>query len=118
MIKMFYVATNGFLAALRTERNLQIHCVAVLFVSLAGVYVGITKMEWAMVVLCFIAVISTELLNTAIEKLCDALHPEQHPAIGKVKDIAAAAVLVAALGSAVVGIIVFWPYVKTLFTFL
>jgi len=117
MMTMFYVAIKGFFAALRTERNLQFHCFALLAVSIAGFYFGITNMEWVGVVLCFVAVICTELLNTAIEKLCDALHPAQHPTIGKVKDIAAAAVLITALGSAVVALIVFGPYLKSVFTF-
>lgn len=115
---MFYVAIKGFFSALRTELNLQIHCLAVLLVSLAGFYFGITKIEWAILLLCFVAVLCTELLNTAIEKLCDALHPAEHPAIGNVKDIAAAAVLITAGGSVIVGVIVFLPYVKSLFTFL
>jgi diacylglycerol kinase len=117
MMTMFYVATKGFFEALRTERNLQFHCIALLVVFMAGFYFGITNMEWVAIVLCYITVISAELLNTAIEKLCDALHPAQHPAIGKVKDIAAASVLVTALGSAIVGAIVFWPYVKAAITF-
>lgn len=60
-------------------------------------------------ILCIALVITAEALNTAVEELADALHPDEHPGIGRAKDVAAAGVLVAALLAAVVGALVFAP---------
>ena len=62
------------------------------------------------VLFCIALVLSLEMLNTAVEKLADQTHPERHPQIGLVKDVAAGAVLWAAVLSVVIGAIVFWPY--------
>ncbi|MBR2161574.1 MAG: diacylglycerol kinase family protein, partial [Bacteroidaceae bacterium] len=72
---------------------------------------GITRMEWVAVILCFSMVISAELFNSAVERLTDLAHPDLHPLAGKVKDIAAGAVLVTAIAAAAVGLIIFLPYV-------
>jgi diacylglycerol kinase len=116
MKNIFLPAINGFKTALKTELNLKIHCFAVLVVLAAGFLFHILITEWIALVLCFIIVISAELLNTSIEKLCDFITPERHPSIGKVKDIAAAAVLVAAMGSVVVGSMILGPYLIRYFT--
>ena len=59
------------------------------------------------IVVAITLVWSAEAFNTALEQLADALHPQQHPGIGRAKDVAAAAVLIAALGAAVIGLLVF-----------
>jgi diacylglycerol kinase len=84
-------------------------------VSIAGYYFSINSQEWIAIVLCFSIVLALELVNTATEKLCDTLHPLQSEKIKLVKDILAAAVLVAAIGAAVVGLIIFLPYCTSLF---
>ncbi|MDA6987305.1 diacylglycerol kinase family protein, partial [Escherichia coli] len=65
---------------------------------------------WTVVVLCFGVVIAAELFNTAIERLVDLVSPERHPVAGQVKDIAAGAVLVCAVAAAIIGLIIFIPY--------
>ena len=75
---------------------------------------GITKTEWLFVVVAIALVIITEMLNTAIEFLVDFVSPEYNELAGKVKDIAAGAVLFAALMAAVIGILVFGPYLLAL----
>ena len=80
-------------------------------VIIAGIGFGITRMEWVAVILCFGMVISAELFNSAVERLTDLAHPDLHPLAGKVKDIAAGAVLVTAIAAAAVGLIIFLPYV-------
>jgi diacylglycerol kinase (ATP) len=76
---------------------------------MAGLCFGIGAMEWCAVILAMALVWSAEALNTAIELLADALSPDPHPLVGRAKDVAAAGVLLAAMGAAAVGLIVFVP---------
>lgn len=93
------------------ENNFLIHLVAAAIVIVLGFKFQLSADHWLVILLCIGGVLSAEIFNTAIEKLCDHLHPAQHPNIGKVKDMAAAAVLVVAIVAAVVGGLVFYPYV-------
>ena len=77
----------------------------------AGAMFRISPTEWALIVLAILCVWVAEALNTAIELLVDLVSPEPHPLAGKAKDVAAGAVLVAAIGSAIIGGFVFGPYV-------
>jgi diacylglycerol kinase len=84
--------------------------VALLF----SIVLKISAIEWFAVCFCIAFVITIEMLNTAIEKLCDVVHKEMHPGIKKVKDIAAGAVLVAAFFSAITGAVIFLPKIINL----
>jgi diacylglycerol kinase (ATP) len=84
--------------------------IAAMAVIIAGIVLGITRTEWIMVVMCIGTVIAAELFNTAIEKLVDLVSPERHPVAGRVKDIAAGAVLICAVAAAIIGLIIFIPY--------
>jgi diacylglycerol kinase len=84
--------------------------VALLF----SIVLKISAIEWIAVGFCIAFVITMEMLNTAIEKLCDVVHKEMHPGIKKVKDIAAGAVLVAAFFSAITGAVIFLPKIINL----
>ena len=108
-MKRFRYAIKGLISAIRSEANMRIHIIAAALVCVAGFYFQISPVEWIVLVLCIVLVISFELINTSIEELCNMVHPEHHPIIKKVKDIAAAAVLVAAVGSVVAAIIIFLP---------
>jgi diacylglycerol kinase len=108
-MKRFKYAINGLIAAIRSEVNMRIHIIASVLVCIAGFYFQISSVEWIVLVLCIVLVISFELINTSIEEFCNMVHPEHHPIIKKVKDIAAAAVLVAAVGSVVAALIIFLP---------
>ena len=77
---------------------------------IAGFVFGVEALEWCALVLCIALVFAAEGMNTAIESLADAVHPDQHPLVGRAKDVAAGAVLLCAIGSAVVGAIIFLPY--------
>jgi undecaprenol kinase len=92
-------ALKGLAHALRTERSVQLQALALVVVLLGLARLRPSPGWWAMVGLASAGVIAAELLNTAIEKLADHLHPELHPSIRLVKDCAAAAVLVAVLGA-------------------
>ena len=109
-IKSFGYAFKGIASLLKKEHNAWIHCLAIVVVTGAGFYFGITPTEWCMVVICFGMVLAAEGFNTAIERLVGLVSPDFHPIAGDVKDVAAGAVLVCAIASAVVGVIVFLPY--------
>lgn len=92
-------ALAGLASALRSENSFRVHVLAAIAVLGALWYLRPAPMWWAIVGLATMAVLVAELFNTAVERLADHLHPEQHPSIRIVKDCAAAAVLVATLGA-------------------
>ena len=92
-------ALGGIGSTLRSERSFRIHLVAVVAVLAALLWLRPAPVWWAAVALAAALVLAAELVNTAIEHLADHLHPEIHPGIRRVKDCAAAAVLVASLGA-------------------
>lgn len=107
MLRSFSYAFKGAFALFKQENNARFHLLAAGVAVLLGIYFRIRLWEWAAVTVCIFGVFSAEAFNTALEKLCDRLLPERDPAIGLVKDLAAAAVLFAAAGSVVVGLLVF-----------
>lgn len=109
-LKGFVYAYNGILQGLR-ERNMRIHVAVATAVVAAGAVFGISRMEWVVCVLSIALIFSLEAVNTAIEKLCNHVTPGMDSEIKVIKDIAAGAVLMASVGVAVVGVVVFVPYV-------
>ena len=114
-IKAFSYAFQGLGSALKKEGAFKVHLAACVFVTVPGFYFGITKTEWCIVVICCAVVLIAELINTAIERFCDALMPEKNEHVKFIKDVSAAAVLIAAIGSVIIAVILFYPYVKELF---
>lgn len=110
MYTVFIDAWRGIITAFKAERNLRIHISAALAVVILSAWLNITIPEWSVLLLCTGFVISFELLNTSIETLSNLVEPNPHPAIKKVKDIAAGAVFVAAIISLIIGIIILCPY--------
>ena len=99
---------------LASQHNAWVHAAATVVVVAAGLAFGITRSEWSVLILAIVAVWTAEALNTAFEFLCDVASPEFHPLVEKAKDVAAGAVLLSAIGAAVVGCLVFGPYVLEL----
>ncbi|MDE6348192.1 MAG: diacylglycerol kinase family protein [Bacteroides sp.] len=114
-IRSFGYAWKGIRCCVGKEQNLSFHLIATAVTVTSGFAVGITRTEWMMVILCIGVVIAAELFNTAIEKLVDLVSPERHPLAGQVKDIAAGAVLVCATATAIIGLIIFVPYLTRFF---
>lgn len=114
-LRSFGHAIRGLKVLLQTQHNARIHAWATALVLAAGGVFEISASEWALIVLAIVAVWVAEALNTAVEFLVDLAAPEPHPLAGKAKDVAAGAVLVAAVGAAVVGGFVFGPYLLQLF---
>lgn len=96
---------------LRTQPSAWIHAIATVAVIVAGLVLDISRGDWCWLIAAIGLVWSAEGINTALEQLADAVHPEEHPGVGRAKDVAAGAVLAAAITAAVIGTIVFWPYV-------
>ena len=84
-------------------------------ISILGGVLKINSIEWLIILGCSMLVLSLELMNTAIEKICDLITKDIHPVIKVVKDISAAAVLIAAIGSLFTGVIIFLPKLLNLF---
>ncbi|HEV7330356.1 MAG TPA: diacylglycerol kinase family protein [Flavisolibacter sp.] len=114
-IRSLSYAWQGIVQFFLRERNGQIQGVLALLVIAAGAFFGITKTEWLAILGCTALVISLEMLNSAIEKVCNMYTTEFHPAIKTIKDVAAAAVLWSAVFSLVIGCIIFLPYISRLF---
>ena len=93
----------------RAEHNAWVHLGFAVGVCAAGWWFRIDRLEWALVVFAIGSVLAAEAFNTAIEALADAVKPERHPLVGRAKDLAAAGVLLAAVGAAAVGVLVFGP---------
>jgi diacylglycerol kinase len=104
-------ALNGVIAAFREQSNLKIQSAFGLLAIAAGLYYGISLVEWMVLILTMTLVLSLELINTAIENFVDLVSPEKRPLAGKIKDVAAGAVFVAAIGSLIVGVLIFVKYV-------
>ena len=108
-IQSFKHALSGFGTLIRTQPNARIHLLATVLVVVAGWAIDLSKSDWLWITIAVVVVWAAEAFNTALEFLADALHPETHPLIKQAKDVAAAAVLVCALGAGVIGLMVFLP---------
>ncbi len=108
-LQSFKYAFAGIGYALRTQRNAQIHCAITLAMVLVGLTLPLTLTEWAILALTTGFVIATELMNTAVEAAMDFTTTDHHPQIKIVKDVAAGAVLIAAIAAVVVGLLILGP---------
>lgn len=115
LTESFGYAFEGIWTGIRNERNMKIHCLAIIVVTLTGTLFQITAMEWCICLLLFALVASLELVNTAIEAVVDLVTEEKKPLAKIAKDTAAGAVLFAAIISVIIGCIIFLPYVLELF---
>lgn len=109
-LRSFKHALNGLRILLKTQPNARIHVAATVAVIIAGCAFGITRGDWCLVIFACAGVWVAEALNTAVEFLGDAITTEKHPLIGKAKDVAACAVLLAALAAVGIGVFVFAPH--------
>lgn len=109
-IRSFAYAFSGLRSLFKETPNALIHLIATIFAVSLGFIYKISNNEWLAIIIVIGAVFSMEAINTALERLSDyTCNKEIHPAIKKVKDISAAAVLIAALAALAVGIIIFLP---------
>ena len=102
-------AFRGLFSFLREPQNLSVHLPAAAIVFAVGCILQIDRVEWCLIIFAIAAVFVSEGLNSALESLADAVHPTEHPLVGRAKDVAAGAVLLASFAAAAVGLIVFLP---------
>ncbi|HOZ96975.1 MAG TPA: diacylglycerol kinase family protein [Niabella sp.] len=109
LINSFGHAFRGLRTVIWSEQNFRIHTVFA-FITLGFTwYFGLSGMETTIIFLCIAAVMVTEILNTAIEKLCDFVSPQFHDKIKIIKDLSAGAVLLMSIVSVIIGVIIFFP---------
>lgn len=109
LYRSFGYAFEGIFSGIRKERNMKIHCIAVICVVIAGVIFKISCIEWCLCLILFGMILSLELVNTAMEAVVDLVTEEHRPLAKLAKDTAAGAVLIAAIMAALVGILIFLP---------
>ncbi len=110
LLKSFKHALRGIKYALKNERNFQIEILIGCFVVFLAFIFEIKTWEKIILFLVVFAVLIMELINTIFERVVDILKPRVHPYAQLVKDMMAAAVLLASIGAVVIGTIIFWPY--------
>ncbi len=108
-IKSFYYAGKGAFLLLKNEPSIQVQSVIAIVVTVAGFYFNISATEWIFQCLAIGLVMSIEGLNTAIEETADFIHPDFNDKIGRIKDLAAGAVFIAAVAAVVVACIIYIP---------
>jgi diacylglycerol kinase (ATP) len=108
-LRSFRYAWAGIVALFTHENNARVHLTVALIVISAGLFWGISAVEWMLVGVAIGGVWAAEAFNTALEKLCDVVQPQQDPRIKAIKDLAAAGVFVMALVAVMIGLIIFGP---------
>lgn len=103
-------ALEGIVAFVRTERNGSIQFSLFILVCVLGFWFNIDKYEWVAILICSALVFCLEMVNTAVEKLLDHLHPERNEKVQFIKDVLAGSVLISSLAAAVVGVMIFREY--------
>lgn len=104
-------ALRGVGVMIRSERNFQIEVLALLLNVFLIIFLKLSPTHSAMILMVCFAVLSAEMLNTAIEKLCDFVHPDFSKSIGIIKDLAAGAVVLLASISVIVGVLIYSQYI-------
>jgi len=108
-IQSFKHAFAGWWFVIRTQRNAWIHAVASVLVFVVSIWLRLSRLEWALILVAVAMVWTAEFFNTALEVIVDLATREQHPLAKVGKDVGAAAVLIASLIAAVIGVIVLGP---------
>lgn len=108
-LKSVGFALKGAYNLITTEHSVMVQSSLAVLMTIAGFYFHISREEWMMQILAFGLVLSVESLNTAVEKIADFIHPEFHDRIGFIKDIAAGAVMFAAVAAMAVGLLIYVP---------
>jgi undecaprenol kinase len=108
-IKSFRYAFEGIIHAVKTERNFKFHLIAAVIVITTGLLSDLTYTEWFIILVLIGGVLSLELLNSAIERVVNLVTMERMPLAKQAKDLAAGAVLIFAIMSAIIGLLIFIP---------
>lgn len=113
LIKSFMYAFHGLYRVLREEQNLKLQMIAGIAAIILGIYFGISNIEWALLLLVIFLVILMEIVNSAIERVSDVLKPRIHAYVKEIKDIMAAAVMMASILAVIMGVLIFYPHLSS-----
>ena len=108
-VKSFQYAFEGWWYVIRTQRNAWIHAIVSVVVMGLALWLRVSRYDWAILILTMMAVWMGEFLNTALEAIVDMSMPDPHPLAKIAKDVAAAAVLVGAIGAILIGLLILGP---------
>lgn len=108
-LKSMKYALQGAIKLITTEHSVMAQSSIGLLLVIGGFYFDISATEWMFQIFAMGLVLSVEGLNTAVEKICDFIHPEYHERIGFIKDIAAGAVFFAAMTAIAIGLMIYVP---------
>jgi diacylglycerol kinase len=114
-VASFGFAIRGIAFMLKTQHNAWIHAVASIVTCAVGFWLELDTTEWCWIVVAMMAVWTAEGINTALERLADAVTTDPNPLIGQAKDASAGAVLIAAAGAATIGLLVMGPHLLAKF---
>ena len=109
LINSFKYAFSGIATAFKSEKNIKIHFTMMMLVIIFGILLKISLNEWLVCIMLFCMVIGSEMINTAVENVVNLAMPTKNEVAKNAKDIWAGAVLVFAIGSAIIGLIIFIP---------
>ncbi len=115
LAKSFHYAFRGVITLLKNEQNARIHASATIIVGILAFLLEVTRVEAAVLFMAVIMVFALEIMNTAVEKVCDLICVKDNPEIAYIKDGTAGAVLIAAVIAIVVAILIFLPHIRALF---
>ena len=107
LLESFRFAWAGIIQTAKSERNFKIELCCAVFALIASAVLGLSPLEWSIIIVMIVIVLTLELANSALESLTDLSSPDQHPLAKQAKDAMAGAVLLAAIGSVVIGLIIF-----------
>ena len=110
-LKSFRYAFEGIIDGIKNETNFRVMVISFLLVLILNVFFKVTRMEWIITLLCSGVVLSSELLNSALESTLDVYTKEHHIRIKNAKDFAAGSVLIMSFISFVIAIIIYIPYI-------
>lgn len=110
LFKSFGYALHGLVKTFKEEQNLQVQTIAAVIVIVLAFFLKVKRLEWVILILVITLVILMEIANSAVERIADVLRPRINSYVKEIKDITAAAVMIASLAAIVIGVIIFYPY--------
>jgi diacylglycerol kinase (ATP) len=107
----FRYAGDGFKFAWQNDQNLRIHFVIAILVIVLGLILGVSRIEFLILLMAILLVIWAEMINTVVEKTVDLITTERHQSAKIAKDVSSAMVLMTSVGAVIVGVVIFLPYI-------
>ncbi len=111
LFKSFHYAFCGFKEVILKEQSFRIQLAIAFLIMLFAVLLGISVLEFVVLLMAIIIVLALELVNSVFERIVDIINPEFHPKVRAIKDISAGVVLLASIGAAIIGLLIFLPYI-------